>query len=443
MSVTPSKRTSVPTPSQLRHGGSCPNSRKGSPRRTEPVFGSANIVLFFAPNQGSDESDSSQLRSPSSSPDSPLSSALSLPAMENDRMSAMEQNMAEMRAGQDLIRLQMEQLTNVLLRTQTNPVSEKPRTADTEITPITRSVRPATPPDFDGDRLKGMAFLDACQTYVRLCPTEFPDEQTQIVWAMSYMKSGRAQKWAARIFRWEQQPENTETNKFFGWSDFRDEFRREFTPAHADALAINRLESSAYYQKNRSLDEYLDEFQDLITDSGYTDPKTIVVKFRRGLNTQIQNSVATMASGRPSDSVPAQWYNAARTVDENRAANEAFSASSTYRSTAPTSRPVGTSVVRAAPSLAKTGHSHISPTPGHPVPMDLDAARKMASGPLCFRCKQPGHFTRDCPSRYDLRYLTLDELQEELSIRMAQLDVVPPETEETRPEKEDFYQDNE
>ena len=36
----------------------------------------------------------------------------------------------------------------------------------------------------------------------------------------------------------------------------------------------------AYYQKGRSLDDYIDGFQDLVTDSGYTDPKTIVVKFR-------------------------------------------------------------------------------------------------------------------------------------------------------------------
>lgn len=93
---------------------------------------------------------------------------------------------------------------------------------------------------------------------------EFPDEQTKILWAMSYMKSGWAQKWSARIFRWEQLPENKESHKFFDWSDFREEFRREFTPVHMDALAINRLESTTYYQKNRSLDDYLDEFQDLI-----------------------------------------------------------------------------------------------------------------------------------------------------------------------------------
>ena len=78
---------------------------------------------------------------------------------------------------------------------------------------------------------------------------------------MSYMKYGRAQKWTARIFRWEQQPENSTSNRFLDWEDFRDEFRKEFTPAHSDSLAINHLESTAYYQKGRSLDDYTDEFQ--------------------------------------------------------------------------------------------------------------------------------------------------------------------------------------
>jgi hypothetical protein len=54
----------------------------------------------------------------------------------------------------------------------------------------TRLAKPASPPDFDGDRQKGTAFLNACQTYIRLRPDDFTDEQMQIVWAMSYMKTG-------------------------------------------------------------------------------------------------------------------------------------------------------------------------------------------------------------------------------------------------------------
>ena len=115
-----------------------------------------------------------------------------------------------------------------------------------------------------------MAFLNSCQTYIRLCLSEFPDEQTKIAWAMSYMKSGRAQRWTARIFRWEQQTENADQSKFLDWEDFATTFKTEFTPAHSDALAINHLESTAYYQKACPLDEYIDEFQDLIADSGYS-----------------------------------------------------------------------------------------------------------------------------------------------------------------------------
>ena len=74
------------------------------------------------------------------------------------------------------------------------------------------------------------------------------------------------------------------------------------------SLALNHLESMAYYQRGRSLDNYLNEFQDLIADAGYTDPKTIVLKFWRGLHAQIQNMVVTMASRRPSDTKPDEWY---------------------------------------------------------------------------------------------------------------------------------------
>jgi hypothetical protein len=124
--------------------------------------------------------------------------------------------------------------------------------------------------------------LNSCQTYFRLCPDEFSDEQTKIVWAMSYMKTGRAAKWTAQIFRWEQLPENTTLNRFFDWANFRDEFHKEFMPAHAESAAVSRLESMAYFQKSRPLDEYLDEFQDL-ADSSYTDPKTAVIKFCWGI----------------------------------------------------------------------------------------------------------------------------------------------------------------
>jgi hypothetical protein len=62
------------------------------------------------------------------------------------------------------------------------------------------------------------------------------------------------------------------------WDDFRSRFRTEFFPLHSDAVATNKLEGTSYFQGCRTVDDYLDEFRDLISDSGYADPKTIVVR---------------------------------------------------------------------------------------------------------------------------------------------------------------------
>ena len=68
------------------------------------------------------------------------------------------------------------------------------------------------------------------------------------------------------------------------WDEFQNEFQKDFCPAHSDVAAINKLESTMYYQKSRSLDDYLDEFVELVAEAGYTDPKIVVVKFRKGLD---------------------------------------------------------------------------------------------------------------------------------------------------------------
>jgi hypothetical protein len=185
-------------------------------------------------------------------------------------------------------------------------------------------LKPSPPPNFDGDRHKGKGFINACQAYFRLRPDQFPDEQTKIQWALTYMNQGRAQKWANRVYHWEAVPANVSNPHFIDWDDFRSHFRTEFFPLHSDVVVTNKLEGTSYFQGRRTVDNYLDDFRDLISDSGYADPKTIVVKFRRGLNPSIVDAVATMASGRPDDLDPEVWFEATIWFDQNQAANAAF-----------------------------------------------------------------------------------------------------------------------
>jgi len=49
------------------------------------------------------------------------------------------------------------------------------------------------------------------------------------------------------------------------------------------------------------VDDYLDSFLTLVSDTRYTDPRTLVVKFRRDLKSNIQSQIATMPVRRPAD----------------------------------------------------------------------------------------------------------------------------------------------
>ena len=134
----------------------------------------------------------------------------------------------------------------------------------------------------------------------------------------------------------------------------------------------------------------------------------------------------------------------ARTVDQNRAANEAFT--SAHRTLASLLRPSGLPPVRLTPPSAQFGNAHIIPTPGNPVLMDLDAAWKAAAALKCFRCRLTGHFGQDCLTNFDVRMLTTDELEEILQDRLSQLDVAQADS--PRPPKvspeglEDFQNDS-
>jgi len=147
---------------------------------------------------------------------------------------------------------------------------------------------------------------------------------------------------------------------------------------------INTLEGTSYHQGGRTVDDYLDNFQTLVSDMGYTDPRTLVVKFRRGLKLGIQNQIATMLYGRPANTDPDTWYRAAWRIDQVCLANEAFQSVSRSTPFAPTktvsAQPPPMFVVRLPPALPLP----VTPKPPPPtlsigVPMDIDATRKARS----------------------------------------------------------------
>ena len=300
-------------------------------------------------------------------------------------------------------------------------------------------LKPATPSDFTGDCSTGKSFLISCQMYIRLCPKVFDDDAMQIVWAMSYMKTGCAAQWAVREFELKAKEGHL---CFVDRLDFKEEFRKDFTPLDAESTAINMLETTSYFQGKQTVDEYLDQFHDLIYDSGYTDKKTIIVKFHCGLDCQITSALAGMASSCPSDTNSEAWFKLAIQMDQNHTADEAFQASHRQTPMAPSHLSVNSRPQPiAGPIALPVCFTHSNLSPGNPVPIDIDAAHKTkAISDNCRCCGKTGHWVRDCDLCFDVHYMDADELELPLEDKLAAKDAVPAKTpaEEEPVSVEDF-----
>ncbi|KIM35195.1 hypothetical protein M413DRAFT_32664 [Hebeloma cylindrosporum] len=120
-----------------------------------------------------------------------------------------------------------------------------------------------------------------------------------------------------------------------------------------------------------------------------------------------------MATERPSDVNAKGWYTLAVQLDQNRAMDEAFQASSCsgLAPVQPSSRPGLLPMSKVVPPPQPSRFSHRNPMPSNAVPMDINVARKAKSVPnACRRCGKLGHWAKDCDLRFDVWYLDLDEL---------------------------------
>jgi len=110
-----------------------------------------------------------------------------------------------------------------------------------------------------------------------------------------------------------------------------------------------------------------------------------------------------MTYGRPADTDPEAWFRLAVRMDQNHAVDEAFHTSH-RQSNLPTpgiSRvPMASRPAQAAPA---TRFAHSNPSPGNPVPMDIDVTRKAKATPdTCRHCGKTGHWAEDCDLRFNV-----------------------------------------
>jgi hypothetical protein len=136
-----------------------------------------------------------------------------------------------------------------------------------------------------------------------------------------------------------------------------------FCPENEATTVLMRLKSDRYYQGKQNVEAYIDMFKDLINLSGYTDPITIVLKFRRGLNSMTQDRIAESGMDRPGDTDFNGWFKAAQRLDLNRLANEAFHLASRHPPTHSAPTPMAYAAPPCTPFSFLRSHPPTAVTP--------------------------------------------------------------------------------
>jgi hypothetical protein len=309
------------------------------------------------------------------------------------------------------------------------PASPPPVTTPLKASHPSR-VNSGAPSNFDGDRAQGCAFLMSCELYILLSQLDFVEDQVRIHWALSYFKGGRAVNFAECII---QQEMRTRKMCFASWDEFREEFTAVFCPENEVTTALMRLESDRYCQGKQKVEAYIDEFKDLVDLSGYTDPIAIVLKFRRVLNPTTQDRIAESGMDRPQDRDFDGWFKAARRLDLNHLANEAFHYASqrclTHFAPSPTTHSAlphtPFSFLRSHPPTTTTPAAMHAPSRALPpgIPMDIDRTRTLQPlAQTCYCCGKTGHISKECDLHHDVRHMTLDEQDKFIQNIMANRD---------------------
>jgi hypothetical protein len=303
--------------------------------------------------------------------------------------------------------------------------SSAPSTRETKA----RKIKPSQPGDFDGSRAKGRAFINSCMIYISLCPAEFTTEQDKVKWVLSFMKKDRAATFSDHTLRIETR---TGLPRFDTFDALYAAFITLFCPANEESTAMMRLETEEYHQNKREVDEYIDEFEDLVALSGYTDPRTITMKFRRGLNPIIQVKIAELARDRPKDDDPTEWYAMARLYDQSRISSLAFLSSPRKAPVTSASASSGRSVF---PRVPAPPPSHVTPsisqnrtTTG--MRSGVDAQFTRSTPRACFRCGSLEHLALNCDKRIDVRAMSLELRDDLLEQLMAAKDTATEAMEE-------------
>lgn len=248
-----------------------------------------------------------------------------------------------------------------------------------------KHVKMSKPDPFSGKADDTERFIHQCELYFG---TGSFDDKEKILFALSYMKEGKALT-ASQVFHdaWQQRDYDGT------WDEFKqDQIRLMFGDSARAETA--RLRIQAVNQGKGTADEYIVSFQEHELLTGYDDI-ALVEAFKRGLNEPLRKNIYTF---KELPKTLLEWKNAARILDRQ------YRESLMYRNLTPRT-PANTRAVRnvtgtpssSSPSpAASSSRTTYSPVKVEPKSEASLAVKRTGN---CHICGSPEHWANKCPQK--------------------------------------------
>src|SRR5258708_6549612 len=242
-----------------------------------------------------------------------------------------------------------------------------------------------TPSPFSGAQDDLDHFKAKCSLYLSMRQSEFPDEHSNVLFVLSYMKGGSAGPWATQKINSILYPANTEE---VTWAGFVSELDEMFVDPNHQATAWRKL--ATLHQGNSSVEELIQEFQIHRPISGLGNVG-LVDHFKQAIHPHLQESIYQLE---PMPTTWAEWKHKTSLLNNQwRQFQDTQPKAATTKPSLFCSPPVVTSTASASSSFSKPSTTTAPPAP---QPMDLDHTNLVKKDPhssLCFNCAKLAHIT--------------------------------------------------
>lgn len=270
------------------------------------------------------------------------------------------------------------------------------------------SERGAKLDDFTGDRATSTTWLAQYRNHMRLNTARYSTNVEKVSVFLSYFKGPLAGKWAERRMK---EYDADQANAAIALADKRwttetsliDKFKADYAAIDPVTAARTAIETIRMEKDLASIDKFITAFDGYADDSEFDD-SSLLYFFKRGLNPALLDRISMSF---PIPSTLATYKTRAVEMQHAWEARKAEKTNWQTRSTHTTS------------TFAPRAPAQRAPAQDMGVPMDVDAAHAPGASsypPLtrltamereilrqkgaCFRCRGPGHMSKDCPNRF-------------------------------------------